>query len=93
MGRKNTVEIEKLFYHLRNGLAHGCFSSFKQNGEVYYIIQDESKDDMISARMVLKRKTLQSWIDYLKDRKENISSPAAFAENEAKLEEIKKVAS
>lgn len=91
-GRKNTIEIEKLFYHLRNGLAHGCFSAFEQNGDVYYIIQDES-GDVISARMVLKASTLQAWMDYLKARKESISVISIIGKNGEKLEEAEKVAS
>lgn len=92
-GRKNTVEIEKIFYHLRNGLAHGCFSAFEQNGDIYYVIQDESNDGMISARMVLKENTLQTWIDYLKDRKETISTPRIIMKTEDKLKKTEKEAS
>ena len=73
LDRKNIVEIEKLFYHLRNGLAHGCFSVFEQNGDTYYVIQDESSNS-ISARIVLKQTTLQIWMDYLRTRKETIST-------------------
>lgn len=91
--RKNTIEVEKLFYHLRNGLAHGCFSVCKQDEEVYYVIQDESNDGIISARMVLKANTLQSWIDYLKARKESISETTLIEGNVEQLEETEKVAS
>lgn len=91
-GRKNTIEIEKLFYHLRNGFAHGCFSIFEQNGDVYYVIQDES-GDVISARMVLKASTLQAWIDYLKARKESISQTTIIEENMEQQEKAEKVAS
>lgn len=79
MKRKNAVEIEKLFYHLRNGLAHGCFSVFEQTGEVYYVIQDDS-NNLISARIVLKQATLQLWIDYLKARKETVGAHTEVVE-------------
>lgn len=91
--KKNIVDVEKLFYHLRNGLAHGCFSAFEQNGNVYYIIQDESNDGIISARMVLEANTLQTWIDYLKVRKETISSSITTAEEQEIHEETEKEAS
>lgn len=72
--KKDAVAIEKLFYHLRNGLAHGGFSTLTKNNELYYIIQDESSNGFISARMILKLNTLLSWIEYLKNRKKTIET-------------------
>lgn len=69
--RKSVVCADKLFYHLRNGLAHGCYSITKYRGETFLVLQDETKDKYISARMVLKCSTLTRWIHYLENRAEN----------------------
>lgn len=71
--KKTIVQVNQLFYHLRNSLAHGCFSKLKQDNEVFYVFQDENKDHFISARMVLSRSTLMKWIALLKDRKGSIA--------------------
>ncbi len=67
--KKIAVAIDKLFYHIRNGLAHGCYTYKEQNEERFYIIQDE-KNDLISARIILKESTFEKWIYYFQKRKE-----------------------
>ena len=71
--KENVVIVERLFFHLRNGLAHGCFSIVTKDNETYYIIQDES-GNQISARMILKKSTLQAWIDYFHKRRAQITN-------------------
>lgn len=71
--KENVVIVERLFFHLRNSFAHGCFSIADRGGEVYYIIQDE-KNGVISARMVLKQSTLQAWIEYFHKRRAEITN-------------------
>lgn len=69
-------------------MAHGCFLSIERNSEVYYIIQDESTDGIISARMILKQDTLQKWIDYLFQRERTIITTEKFADNKEKIEKV-----
>lgn len=68
--KKIAVAIDKLFYHIRNGFAHGCYTYKEQNQERFYIIQDENKDKFISARIILKESTFEKWIYYFQKRKE-----------------------
>lgn len=78
--KETAVAMDKLFSHIRNSFAHGCFSVVDYRNERYYILQDES-NDYISARMILKKDTLQSWIACLHDRKAEISASADMEEN------------
>lgn len=66
--KKAAVAIDKLFYHIRNGLAHGCYTIISQDGENYCVIQDESRDGFISARIILKLSTFNMWIEYLQKK-------------------------
>ncbi len=79
--RRITVAIDKLFYHLRNALAHGYFVCFEQEDTKMIVLQDESRDGSISARMILKMNTLKEWIEYLKMRKTAINNNKNTGEN------------
>jgi len=79
--RRITVAVDKLFYHLRNALAHGYFVRFDQDDTKMIVLQDESNDGSISARMVLKMDTLKEWIEYLKMRKTAINNNKNTGEN------------
>lgn len=69
--KRNILYVNQLFFHLRNSLAHGCFSILKQDNQQYYVFQDENQNHIMSARMVLSNFTLTRWITLLRDR-ENI---------------------
>ena len=90
--KKNIVAMEKLFYHLRNGLAHGCYTIVEQNNERYYIIQDEGKNMQLSARMILKSSTLRLWISVLRKRKESIDSHMSGIQNKPHSDDAEKIA-
>lgn len=60
-----------LFYHLRNGLAHGRFCAFIAKDEIWLAIEDVSnkrkKDPegnvkRLTARILIKNETLHKWI-------------------------------
>lgn len=52
----------KLFYRIRNGLAHGKFSlRFNSQGEKMVVIQDDDHNN-VTARIVIKLKTLLDFI-------------------------------
>lgn len=60
-----------LFYHLRNGFAHGRFCAFKSKGDIWFAIEDvagKRKDDpagdikRLTARILIKNSTLCKWM-------------------------------
>lgn len=63
-----------LFYHLRNGFAHGRFCIFKYKREYWFAIEDVTNQGKgnstdtrrVSARIVLKNSTLRKWIKLIK---------------------------
>lgn len=64
-----------LFYHLRNGFAHGRFCAFKSKGDIWFAIEDvagKRKDDpagdikRLTARILIKNSTLCKWMKLIK---------------------------
>lgn len=55
-------QVDSLFRHIRNALAHGAFRFVRVGNEEYVIFQDANKEGMMSARIVLKLARLESWI-------------------------------
>lgn len=66
--RRRITYVNKIFYHLRNSLAHGCFGSLELEKTKFYIFQDENRNHDISARMILRQSTLENWITILQKR-------------------------
>ena len=61
-------QFMSVFYHIRNAFAHGRFDLRRLNDEEYYILEDVQKDKgalKVSARMILKKRTLINWIDII----------------------------
>ena len=69
--KKTVVAIDKLFYHIRNALAHGCFSVVKSGDNEYLVLQDEYNNN-ISARMIIKTETLLKWIEFFQEREKSL---------------------
>lgn len=72
-------QFMSVFYHLRNSLAHGRFNIMcLENSEKVYILEDVSgreKERKVSARMIIKEKTLVNWMELIKGgEKEYIKS-------------------
>lgn len=53
-----------VFYHVRNAFAHGRFSIINKNGEEIFILEDQYQQ-IITARMILRKKTLLNWINII----------------------------
>lgn len=61
-------QFMSVFYHIRNAFAHGRFDFRTLNDEEYYILEDVQKDKgglKVSARIILKKRTLLNWIDII----------------------------
>lgn len=54
-----------IFRHIRNGLAHGRFKIFEDNGIDYLFIEDVSRGN-VSARMMLEVSIIIKWIHIIK---------------------------
>ena len=60
---KEQNKLLKLFYRIRNSLAHGNFLlKYSSAKEKMVVLQDNNKDN-VTARMVLKLSTLLSFVD------------------------------
>lgn len=58
----DTNKYLKLFYRIRDGLAHGSFSLRKNcNDEKMIVIQDQDRNN-VTARIVIRLNTLLEWI-------------------------------
>ncbi len=57
-------QLNSLFYHIRNSLAHGRFDIIKRNTDNIFVMEDVNKK-CISARMVIKESTLLNWIEII----------------------------
>lgn len=72
---KNYNEVLSIFYHIRNALAHGRIAiKGNSNKQIVYILEDGRKSNgkfIVTARMVLKEKTLISWINIIKNNSKN----------------------
>lgn len=69
--KKVAVAIDKLFYHMRNSLAHGCFALVQQDKR-FIVLQDETEDPFVSARIVLSVDRVKKWIKYLVERRKKL---------------------
>lgn len=65
---KKGKEVTDMFKHIRNSLAHGRFNIGKRSSVPYLIMEDMTKTENCSARIVLKFKTLIDWIDLLEGK-------------------------
>ena len=65
--REMIARVDKIFYHLRNSIAHGSYGIW-EGEETFFIFQDESKNHSISARIILTEKRLLKWIELLQNR-------------------------
>ncbi len=65
--REIIARVNKIFYHLRNSIAHGSYGIF-EGEETFLIFQDESKEHFVSARMILKEERLFQWIKLLETK-------------------------
>ena len=64
--RNQTLSV---FYHLRNGLAHGRYSIYgAKNITNSYILLEDYYQERLSARIVLKISTLKNWIRIIKNK-------------------------
>ena len=70
-------EVLSIFYHIRNALAHGRIAISRDNtNNIYYFLEDGKKKGenfFVSARIVLKEKTLLKWIEIIEDGERKIS--------------------
>ena len=65
---KMSNQTLSVFYHLRNALAHGRYDVRDVDEEKVYIFQDVNltkKKYKVSARMIIKEKTLLRWIEII----------------------------
>ena len=67
--RMKIVYVNKIFYHIRNSLAHGGIGVFEDQEDTYFLFQDEDNDGFLSARLVLEGKRLHKWIELLESRR------------------------
>lgn len=63
-------QFMSVFYHIRNAFAHGRLNMINVEGECIFIMEDicpEKNTDKVklSARIVIKKKTLLSWISLI----------------------------
>ena len=64
--------VNKLFYHVRNSFAHGCYALFEDEMERYYIFQDVKpgeREKTISARIVVSEARIKKWIKILENNR------------------------
>ena len=67
-------QFMSVFYHIRNAFAHGRLNIFDVNGDCTFVLEDVNSrmknsngDIAVSARMILKKQTLLSWIDIIEN--------------------------
>lgn len=57
------LQVDALFRHLRNAIAHGAFQIKEVNsGKRVCVFQDASNSGDLSARLVIKEETLRGWM-------------------------------
>lgn len=66
--KKYISDIDKFFSHIRNCFAHGSYATVEENNNTFFILQDDNKK-FISARMILKKSTIEDIITYLNKRR------------------------
>lgn len=77
-------QFMSVFYHIRNSLAHGRMNMIHKNGECVFVFEDvvsnsKSEQAKLSARMILKKQTLLSWIDIIE------AGECVFIQNKEKI--------
>lgn len=58
---------ELLFRTIRNSFAHGSFLIKMKKKELYFILENRN-NGKLKSRMIIKEKTLLTWIDILKNK-------------------------
>ena len=66
--KRKISDIDKFFSHIRNCFAHGSYAVVEENNNTFFILQDDNKN-YISARMILKKSTIENIIKYLNKRR------------------------
>lgn len=70
---KNLLQIDAIFRHIRNSIAHGQFrETTRKNPETnsrmpYFFMQDSNQQHQITARMFLSRRSLEFISDLVKE--------------------------
>ena len=70
-------QFMSVFYHIRNSFAHGRLNMIKINKECIFILEDGSVEKKsgqfkVSARMILRKRTLLNWIDIIENEEKEI---------------------
>lgn len=70
-------QFMSVFYHIRNSLAHGRLNMINIDGECIFVFEDgsiEKKNGLfkVSARMILRKRTLLNWIDIIESGEKEI---------------------
>lgn len=62
-------KIDKLFSHLRNSFAHNRYAIKKlpESNDYIFIFEDKDNLNHVSARMVLKKSTLEKWMSIIQN--------------------------
>lgn len=53
--------IDSLLAHIRNSFAHGRVTFYEECGKTYIVMEDLTKKDVVSARMIISKDTLLKW--------------------------------
>lgn len=66
-----------VFYHIRNSLAHGRLNMVNYNKECIFVLEDgsierKSGQFKVSARMILRKRTLLNWIEIIENGEKEI---------------------
>ena len=61
--RRKIEEVDALFRHFRNALAHGSMAKYKRADESVYVFQDRNQSRRVNARIVLSEKRLSRLLD------------------------------
>ena len=66
---KHYSSAEKLFSHLRNSFAHNRYAIKKlpKSNDYIFIFEDKDNQNHVSARMVLKKSTLEKWMSIIQN--------------------------
>ena len=68
MVRQRFLEVDGIFRHLRNALAHGAFQRFANaRGEPLYVFQDADSKGQVSARLKLSEQKLRSIVSLINE--------------------------
>lgn len=61
--KRRFIEVDSVYRHLRNALAHGCFRQIEQEGDIEdkLFLFDIDKNDSVSCCALLNKEILDSW--------------------------------